>query len=172
MKKRKKYRAYFFDYLWWLGEKQQEKNPGSKLDGSTMYMYYFLVFICMPLIMILQKASPYFHDKLRLMVVLGLLYLLWEFWLNKIVFNQDRCKAIMKRFASCKYSSTRAHVFLLLPIVLFLTGIFTYISYDSRNKYRLDLSPENRQEAINRMVEDSPCDSSFFIRPLSRQNKK
>ena len=168
MKKRKKHRVYFFDYLWWLGEKERRNNPTGKIDGPTMYMFYFVVLLCIPLMMILLNLSPYFNDKLRLMVIFGGPYLLWEFWLQKIIFPRERCKAIMRRFASCKFSSARAHVMLFLPIALLFACAFIYVGYDSRNKYRLDLSPEDRQEAINRMVEDSPCDSSFFIRPLSR----
>lgn len=166
MKKRKKYRAYFFDYLWWLGEKEHEKYPHGKMDGSDMWMSYIFGFVLAPLIFLLPYIFP--NSKTPYIVILIsflLIYLLLGGWLYKRAYPQERRKAIMSRFANCKFSSTRAYAIMLFPVFLFMTYLFISFIVMEHNKSAPQITPEAEIENIYRLHELINSDSAFIHQP-------
>ena len=126
MKNNKKHRVYFFDYLWWLGEKELERKNGmGKMDGPMMFMFYYYILILVPLLLLLRD---YLSDSFNLLifVLLVLLYLLWMFWPHKFVYTKERQKAVMEHFSSKRYKPFLTYFFFLLP---FLIAVFVMLIY-------------------------------------------
>lgn len=122
----KKHRVYFFDYLWWLGEKEHERRNGmGKMDGSMMFMFYYYILILVPLLLLLKD---YLSDRFLFLIfgLLVLLFLLWEFWLHKFVYTKERRKAVMKHFSLKRYNPLQTYFFFLLP---FLIAVFILVIY-------------------------------------------
>lgn len=126
MNNRKKHRVYFFDYLWWLGEKELERKNGmGKMDGPMMFIFYYYILIFVPLLLLLKDylSNRFIFPILSLWV---LIYLLWEFWLHKFVYTKERRKAVMKHFSSKRYDPLQTYFFFLLP---FLIVVFVLVIY-------------------------------------------
>ena len=171
MGKRKKYRAYFFDYLWWLGEKENEKYPHGKMDGSDMCMSYIFGFVFAPLIFLLPYIFP--NSKTPYIVILIsflLIYLLLGRWLYKKAYPQARRKAIMSRFANCKFSSTRAYVVMLFTLFLIMTYLFIGFIVMEHDKPAPQITPEQEIENIHRLGELIKADSAFIHQPRRFRN--
>ena len=153
MKKRKKYRFYIWDYIWWLGDKHQEKNPGSKLDGPWMFCYYALVFPSMVWILLWKLNSPFLFIAELIYGLCIPLFILWDLWLHKIIYNKERRKAVMKHYASRNHSSTKAFIVLFLPIILLFIVVFTDMTISNHNKPAPQFTQEEEIENINRIRE-------------------
>ena len=122
----KKHRVYFFDYLWWLGEKELERKNGmGKMDGPMMFMFYYYILILVPLLLVLKD---YLSDRFIFLVfgLLVLLFLLWMFWLHKFVYTKERRKGVMEHFFSKRYNPLQTYFFFLLP---FLIVVFFMVLY-------------------------------------------
>lgn len=167
MKTRRKYRVYFFDYLWWLGEKNRERYPLDRLDGPMMFFYYYLVLVPVPLMIFLPKMFSAFRNTVLLLAVSIGPFLLWMSWLHKYFYTEGRRKAIMERFSSYKYSTTRAYVFFLLPVLLYFGISIAMIEPD---KPKPQVSPEANREAIHKLLEHIKSDSTYIHRPKFRYN--
>ncbi|MDE6577647.1 MAG: hypothetical protein K2J82_11335 [Muribaculaceae bacterium] len=125
MKNNKKHRVYFFDYLWWLGEKEHEKYPHGKMDGPMMFMFYYYILILVPLLLLLKD---FLSDRFIFPIfgLLVLLFLLWMFWLHKFIYTKERRKAVMEHFSSKRYNPFLTYFFFLLP---FLIAVFVMVLY-------------------------------------------
>lgn len=169
MKTRRKYRVYFFDYLWWLGEKYCERYPLNKLDGPMMFSNYYLVLVSLPLMIFLPKMFSAFRNIVLLLAVSIGPFLLWALWLHKYFYTEGRRKAIMQRFSSYKYSTTRAFLIFLLPVLLYF-GISIAMIEPENSKAQV--SPEANREAIHQLLEHIKADSTYIHRPKLGHNGK
>ncbi len=169
MKKQKKYRFYIWDYVWWLGDKHQEKSPGSKLDGPWMFCYYSNFIPAIVVIILGKINSSFIYVGSYLLLLCIPLFLLWDLWLHKILYNKKRRKAVMKHYASRKHSSTMAYVVMLLPVILFFIVIFTDMSITNHNKPAPQISQEEEIENIHRLRTLMP-DSGFIRQPRRFRN--
>jgi len=167
MKTRRKYRVYFFDYLWWLGEKYCERYPLNRLDGPMMFCNYYLVLISLPLMIFLPKMFSAFRNIVLLLAVSVGPFLLWALWLHKYFYTEGRRKAIMQRFSSYKYSTTRAFLIFLLPVLLYF-GISIAMIEPENSKPQV--SPEANREAIHQLLEHIKTDSTNIHRPKFKHN--
>ena len=162
----KKHRVDFFDYLWWLGEKEHEKYPHGKMDGSNMCGSYVFGFIFAPMIFLIPYIFP--NSKTPYIVILIsfiLIYLLLGKWLCKKAYPEERRKAIMNRFANWKFSSTRAYVAMLFPLFLVITYLFIGIVVIEHNKPTPQITPEVEFENIHRLREFIKEDSALIHQP-------
>ncbi len=177
MKKQKKQRVYFFDYLWWLGEKEHEKYPHGKMDGADLIVSYVFGFIYSPIILVVFLSPTIFQNPkipgFIIAIFFILTYLLWDIWLYKKSYPQERRKAIMNRFANCKFSSTRAYVIMLLPVILpFIVG-FIYLAINNHNKPSPQTTPEAEIEYVHRLPELIKADSALIRQPrIFRTNRE
>ncbi len=167
MKTRRKYRVYFFDYLWWLGEKYCERYPLNRLDGPMMFCNYYLVLVSLPLMKILPKMFSAFRNIVLLLAVSVGPFLLWALWLHKYFYTEGRRKAIMQRFSSYKYSTTRAFLIFLLPVLLYF-GISIAMIEPENSKPQV--SPEANREAIHQLLEHIKTDSTNIHRSIFKHN--
>ncbi|MDE5883007.1 MAG: hypothetical protein K2H60_14905 [Muribaculaceae bacterium] len=166
MKNNKKHRVYFFDYLWWLGEKEHEKYPHGKMEGSDMCVSYVFGFVFAPMIFLLLYVFP--NSKNLVIVVLIsfiLIYLLLGRRLYKRAYPEERRKAIMNRFANCKFSSTRAYVVMLFPLFLVMAYLFIGIVVIKHNKPAPQITPDAGFENIHRLRELIKEDSALIHQP-------
>ena len=81
------------------------------------------------------------------------LFLLWDLWLHKIIYNKERREAVMTHYASRNHSSTKAFVVMLLPIILLFIVVFTDMTINNRNKPAPQITPEQEIENLNRIRE-------------------
>ena len=134
MAERKKYKFYFFDYLWWLGEKAQEYYQGepNRPDGESIIMNYLVFFICLPLLGIVYSLdvalSKYF------LIVFFVFILIWMFWLSKKIWSPHRQIAIMKYYSGRTFSPFRAYVALFFPITILLASVIIWTHYNAKPK--------------------------------------
>lgn len=171
MKKQRKYRTYFFDYLWWLGEKEHEKYPHGKMDGADMCVSYVFGFVVAPMIFLLPNIFP--NSKIPYIVVLFsfiLIYLLLGQWIYKKAYPKERRKAIMSRFANCKFSSTKAYAIMLLPVILPFIVVVVYLAINNHNKPAPHITPEAEIENIYRLHELIKADSASIHQPRRFRN--
>ncbi len=169
-RKNDKRRFYIWDYIWWLGDKNQEDNPGSKLDGPWMFLYYVIIILGIVGIL-LGKINPSFlYVAIYLCLLCIPLFLLWALWLHKIVYNKERRKAVMKHYASRKHSSTRAFLVMFLPLILFFIVVFTDMTIRNNNKPAPQISPEAEIENIHRLRELIKADSTLIRQPRRFRN--
>ncbi|MDE6683523.1 MAG: hypothetical protein K2J87_08880 [Muribaculaceae bacterium] len=147
MKKRRKHRVYFFDYLWWLGEKQQARFPGDRMDGASMFFTYYLVLIAVPLMHILIKYA-HIVNKFILVVIVIAPFLLWDFWLNKLVYTPERQKAVMNHFASREHSRVTTFALFLLPLLFAFIVLNIYIAHRPHDRTKEPVIPELSPEEI------------------------
>lgn len=134
MAKRKKYKFYFFDYLWWLGEKAQEYYQGqpNRPDGESIIMNYLVFCICLPLLGIIfyldVRLSKYF------LIVFSVFIFVWLFWLSKKIWPLHRQKAIMEYYNDKKFTPFRAYVALFFPITILLGTVIIWTNYHPKPK--------------------------------------
>lgn len=126
MKNNKKHRVYFFEYLWWLGEKEHERKNGmGKMDGPMMFMFYYYILILVPILLLLKDYLSGIFISL-IFGFLVLLFLLWMFWIHKFVYTKERRRAVMEHFSSKRYKPLQTYFFFLLP---FLIAVFVMLIY-------------------------------------------
>lgn len=166
MKKRKKYRFYIWDYIWWLGDKHQEKNPGSKLDGPWMFFLYGLVILVMIKVLLWKINSPFLKVAEWIYWLYLPLFFLWDFRLHKIIYNKERREAVMKHYASRNHSSTKAFVVMVLPVILLFIYFLTDMTNNNRNRSAPQITPEEEIENINRLQKFIKPDSLFIRQPI------
>ena len=173
MEKRKKYRFYIWDYIWWLGEKEHEKYPHRRMDGANMCMSYILGFVLAPMIFLSPYIFP--NSKTPYIVILIsflLIYLLLGGWLYKRAYPQERRKAIMSRFANCKFSSTRAYAVMLFPLFLIMTYMFICSIVMEHNKPAPQIAPEAEIENVHTLRELIKADSTLIRQPRRFRNNE
>ena len=173
MEKRKKYRFYIWDYIWWLGEKEHEKYPHRRMDGANMCMSYILGFVLAPMIFLSPYIFP--NSKTPYIVILIsflLIYLLLGGWLYKRAYPQERRKAIMSRFANCKFSSTRAYAVMLFPLFLIMTYMFICSIVMEHNKPAPQIAPEAEIENVHTLRKLIKADSALIRQPRRFRNNE
>ena len=134
-------------------------------------MSYIFGFVFAPMIFLIPYIFP--NSKTPYIVILIsfiLIYLLLGGWLYKKAYPQERRKAIMSRFANCKFSSTRAYVVMLFPIFLFMTYLFIGFIVMEHNKPAPQITPEAKIENVHTLRELIKADSALIRQPRRFRN--
>lgn len=123
----KKYRFYFWDYLWWQGEKLQQSRRSSRVDGSFLLYGYIIALIILPLMCLSSWLFPDWFSPDNVMihlivwVVVALAGYNWIQWIYR-----RRGKAVLKHYAKRSFHEAVAFLLLILStaILFFLMWLW------------------------------------------------
>ena len=108
---RKKYRYYFFDYLYFKGE--QANKMGYRCSGTLMFSLYWWFIIGLPCIMLFNNDLPHIW---YLSCSLGMLFFPFLFCL--IRYRKDRTSALVNHYHHSSKNKSMIFLLMLLPMVL------------------------------------------------------
>lgn len=169
MRLHNKYRIYFFDYLWWLGEKAQEYYRGEprRPDGESMVSIYILLFGYFPPVFL----SEYFNTKLPMYIALFFLvfFIVFYTWLHKKIYHRRRCEAIMRHYEGRKFSPFRVYAALFFPIVVVLGPILSYTLYI--HDWKTSITPKVYREKVHQLLEQQYSDTTGLYNPSYRKHE-
>lgn len=134
MNENKKYKVYFFDYLWWLGEKAQEYYNGQprRPDGESIVMMYIMFFLFLPILFLSHEIDSRLPEFIVIIFIPFIF--LWMYWLQYKIWNPYRRKVIMNYYYRKKFSPFRAYFALFFPILIVLCPILIYNWYAIKPK--------------------------------------
>lgn len=165
MKKRTedKYRFYFWDYLWWTGERLHEYNY--RCTGVDMLLMYVTFFICIPVLFLRFSVdgslSIFVMASYIILVIVSLI------WPEKI-YGRRRSKAVMKHYADRYFNPARGYLLFFLPVI-FMVGVEIIYSVMAVNQSP-QVSAESNREAIHKLMEYIKTDSTHVRRQAFRYN--
>ena len=108
---RKKYRYYFFDYLYFKGE--QANKMGYRCSGTLMFSLYWWFIIGLPCIMLFNNDLPHIWY-----LSCGLGMLLFPFLFCLIRYRKDRTSALVNHYRHSSKNKSMIFLLMLLPMVL------------------------------------------------------
>lgn len=167
MKEYKECKVYFFDYLWWLGEKAQEYYQGAprRPDGESIVMVYILFFIMIPLMFLLLYLGVF---PLLCIILFVSFWLIGEYWLQRKIWPQHRQRAIMEHYAGRKFSPLRAYAALYFPVAVFVGwGIIQVNIIDAENQKKQVVRKVD-PEATRRLLKQMQADTTYMNHPWYR----
>lgn len=164
MKEYKEHKVYFFDYLWWLGEKAQEYYQGQprRPDGEGMFTVYVLFFVMIPLMFLLLHLGVFHLYVIVLGVSLGLI---WEFWLQRMIWPPHRQRAIMEHYAGRKFSPLRAYAALYFPVAVFAGFLIIQINIIEAKKQKEQTVRKVDPETTRRLLKQMETDTTYTHHP-------
>lgn len=125
MKKRKKYRFYIWDYIWWLGEtfNEVEKPKMNPIDGSLLLSFYLLDAVT-PLMM-LPALFVRNNPEWKLMFIAAWIAVFFgAMSLISRHYKSGRDEAVKRHYAWHNFSRLRTLLTFLLAIALLLLELF------------------------------------------------
>lgn len=128
MKRRKriKYRFYFWDYLWWIGEQLTEYNP--RMSGPDIMYVYFLFLIFIPGMLILGLCDHVGRTASYCWFGAGaLVIMVWLIWARKI-YGLRRHRAVMRHYDNRLFYPSRAYIIFFFPLIFFIVLILIMFS--------------------------------------------
>ncbi|MDE7456917.1 MAG: hypothetical protein K2M96_09480 [Prevotella sp.] len=164
MKEYKKHKVYFFDYLWWLGEKAQEHYQGQprRPDGEAMFTGYIIFFVMMPLMFLLLHLGVFRLYAIALVISLGLI---WAFWLPRKIWPPHRQRAIMEHYAGRKFSPLRAYAALYFPVAAFGGLMIIQINIIEAKKQKEQAVRKVDPETTRRLLKQMQADTTYTHHP-------
>ena len=108
---RKKYRYYFFDYLYFKGE--QANKMGYRCSGTLMFSLYWWFIIVIPCIPLFDRNLPH-----TWYLLCGLGMLLFPFLFCLIRYRKDRTSALVNHYRHSSKNKSMIFLLMLLPVAL------------------------------------------------------
>ncbi len=108
-------RFYFWDYLWWMGEKWKQARRTSRVDGEMMlsiYIFVLLIFLMMIVTIRLLPGVPLWLSCVVFIVI--------TFAVMSLVSRiyRRRGKAVMSHYAKCGFNEVLVVLLWILAIAI------------------------------------------------------
>lgn len=119
-----KRRFYFWDYLWWMGEKWKQARRTSKVDGEMMLSIYIFAFSIFPMMTVTIRLFPGVPSWLPSVVFIIITFAVMSL-VSKIY--RRRGKAVMSHYAKCGFNEVLVVLlwFLAIAIICFMMYFFS-----------------------------------------------
>lgn len=110
-----KRRFYFWDYLWWMGEKWKRARGTSRIDGEMMLSIYIFALLIFPMMIVTIRLLPDVLLWLSCVVFIAITFAVMSL-VGKIY--RRRGKAVMSHYAKCGFNEVLAVLLWLLAIAI------------------------------------------------------
>lgn len=119
-----KRRFYFWDYLWWMGEKWKQARRTSKVDGEMMLSIYIFALSIFPMMTVTIRLFPGVPSWLPSVVFIIITFAVMSL-VSKIY--RRRGKAVMSHYAKCGFNEVLVVLlwFLAIAIICFMMYFFS-----------------------------------------------
>lgn len=119
-----KRRFYFWDYLWWMGEKWKQARRTSKVDGEMMLSIYIFALSIFPMMTVTIRLFPGVPSWLPCVVFIIITFAVMSL-VSKIY--RRRGKAVMSHYAKCGFNEVLVVLlwFLAIAIICFMMYFFS-----------------------------------------------
>lgn len=114
-------RFYFFDYLFWIGEKLQKRYGRyvRRIGGDMVLELYLFAFVLLPLTLFLMHL---FYDNAEVALIISCVGILTATTALNIIYNK-RKKAVMKHFSRHPFNPFVAWILALFPFAVILATL-------------------------------------------------
>lgn len=115
-------RFYFFDYLFRVGEKlnQRFKNKVRRKDGNFVLGFYLTAFILLPLTLSMVYLFP---DNTVVLIIVSCVIILTATTVVDILYSK-RKKAVMKHYSRRRFNPLIGWLIALLPLAIVCAIMF------------------------------------------------
>lgn len=126
MKKHKDIRRfYFFDYLFWVGEKLNQRfiNKFRRIDGASVVNLYLMLFILWPMVLVFVLVFDMTEGVEGFIGVMVVCSLGWFIPTKVENIYSKRRDAVMKHYSNRYFNPFMGWIIALLPIVIILVAL-------------------------------------------------
>ena len=110
-----KRRFYFWDYLWWMGEKWKRARGTSRIDGEMMLSIYIFGLLIFPMMIVTIRLLPDVLLWLSCIVFIAITFAVMSL-VGRIY--RRRGKAVMSHYAKRGFNEVLAVLLWLLAIAI------------------------------------------------------
>lgn len=110
-----KRRFYFWDYLWWMGEKWKRARGTSRVDGEMILSIYIFALLIFPMMIVTIRLLPDVLLWLSCVVFIAITFAVMSL-VGKIY--RRRGKAVMSHYAKCGFNEVLAVLLWFLAIAI------------------------------------------------------
>lgn len=110
-----KRRFYFWDYLWWMGEKWKRARGTSRIDGEMMLSIYIFALSIFPIMIVTIRLLPDVLLWLSCIVFIAITFAVMSL-VGRIY--RRRGKAVMSHYAKCGFNEGLAVLLWFLAIAI------------------------------------------------------
>ncbi len=110
-----KRRFYFWDYLWWMGEKWKRARGTSRIDGEMMLSIYIFALLIFPMMIVTIRLLPDVLLWLSCIVFIAITFAVMSL-VGRIY--RRRGKAVMSHYAKRGFNEVLAVLLWLLAIAI------------------------------------------------------
>lgn len=121
-----KRRFYFWDYLWWMGEKRKQARRTGRVDGEMMLSIYIFALLIFPMMIVTIRLFPGVPSWLPCVVFSIITFVVMSL-VGRIY--KWRGKAVMSHYAKCGFNEALAALLFFLA-----TAIICFMMYYSLDK--------------------------------------